>query len=157
MLSRAWVHVLVTATAVSATVLAAGCAYDWTVGSGGGGAAGTSTQSSGSVVSTSTSASSSVASGGGCTDLVAQYDAALLAAKRCTMTDPTACQLAATDVCACKIFLAHAGSQEAADFDARKSALTSSGCALGCTTCPVGPVFGSCAVDIPHGGTSCTP
>lgn len=73
------------------------------------------------------------------------------------MTDVGVCQASAVDGCGCKVFLAHASTPEAADLEAKKSAVAAAGCSLGCTTCPVGPVIGSCAVDLQHGGTSCTP
>ncbi len=144
------------APALLVSLASTACAYDWTVGQGGAPATSTASTATGATTTGAASGSSS-ASGATCATLLADYDGALLTAKRCTMTDVTACQSSTTDGCGCKVFVAHAGSPEATDFEAKKSAAAAAGCSFGCTTCPTGPVLGSCIVDLQHGDTSCSP
>jgi hypothetical protein len=147
---RAWLALACTA-----------CSYDWQVGpvpseDGSGGAGG-----GGSVTSDASSAASTTGEGGGappdCAALLADYEAKLAAAKACSQSEVGVCDQDFSDICGCKVFLAHLEEPQypeiAAVGDARDVYLAS--CTPVCGTCGPELVTGACG---PEGMTTvCKP
>ncbi|MDC3954317.1 hypothetical protein KEG38_10685 [Polyangium jinanense] len=124
----------------------ASCVYDWEVGAPASTDAGPGTGGAGG-------------SGGGgadCADLLADLDAARIAAKSCVLGASGQCAEKVTDECGCHSFVKAGGSAEAQSFAAAVEAFLSADCKPSCAGgCSV-VVSGMCLI-VGGQGPYCTP